>query len=81
MLQIYKEKFFLLILIYHYTNSQVIITITQKAIENYYFIKKEINKLIGRINQEGLTLVPTKMYFKKGKVKIEIAVAKRKKTL
>ena len=41
--------------------------------------KKEINKLIGRINQEGLTLVPTKMYFKKGKVKIEIAVAKGKK--
>ena len=41
--------------------------------------KKEINKLIGRINQEGLTLIPTKMYFTKGKVKIEIAVAKGKK--
>ena len=41
--------------------------------------KKEINKLIGRINQEGLTIVPTKMYFVKGKVKLEIAVAKGKK--
>ena len=41
--------------------------------------KKEINKLIGRINQDGLTLVPTKMYFKNGKVKVEIAVAKGKK--
>ena len=41
--------------------------------------KKEINKLIGRINQEGLTLIPTKMYFNKGKVKIELAVAKGKK--
>ncbi len=41
--------------------------------------KKEINKLIGKINEEGLTLVPTKMYFKKGKAKIEIAVAKGKK--
>ena len=41
--------------------------------------KKEINKLIGRINQEGLTIVPTKMYFLKGKVKVEIAVAKGKK--
>ena len=40
--------------------------------------KKEINKLIGRINQEGLTLVPTKLYFLKGKVKVEIAVAKGK---
>ena len=41
--------------------------------------KKEINKLIGRINQDGLTIVPTKMYFIKGKVKVEIAVAKGKK--
>jgi len=41
--------------------------------------KKEINKLLGRINREGFTLVPTKLYFKKGKAKIEIAVAKGKK--
>ena len=41
--------------------------------------KKEINKLTGKINTEGYTLVPTKMYFKKGKAKIEIAVAKGKK--
>ena len=41
--------------------------------------KKEINKLIGRINQDGLTLIPTKLYFVKGKVKVEIAVAKGKK--
>ena len=43
------------------------------------FNKKEINKLIGKINREGFTLIPTKMYFKKGKAKIEIAVAKGKK--
>ena len=42
--------------------------------------KREINKLIGKINKEGFTIVPTKMYFKKGKAKIEIAVAKGKKT-
>ena len=41
--------------------------------------KKEINKLIGRINKEGFTIVPTKMYFKKGRVKIQLAVAKGKK--
>ncbi|OUX53061.1 MAG: SsrA-binding protein [Pelagibacteraceae bacterium TMED287] len=41
--------------------------------------KQEINKLIGRINQDGLTIVPTKMYFKKGKAKVELAVAKGKK--
>ena len=41
--------------------------------------KKEINKLTGKLHEDGLTLVPTKMYFKKGKAKIEIAVAKGKK--
>ena len=41
--------------------------------------KKEINKLLGRVNREGFTLIPTKLYFKKGKAKIEIAVAKGKK--
>ena len=41
--------------------------------------KREINKLIGRITREGFTLIPTKLYFKKGKAKIEIAVAKGKK--
>jgi SsrA-binding protein len=41
--------------------------------------RKEINRLIGKMQRDGLTLVPTKMYFKKGKAKIEIAVAKGKK--
>ena len=40
---------------------------------------KEIKKLIGSINEDGFTLIPTKMYFKKGKAKIEIAIAKGKK--
>tara|TARA_B110000438_G_C15705695_1_gene603075 strand:- start:361 stop:831 length:471 start_codon:yes stop_codon:yes gene_type:complete len=41
--------------------------------------KKEINKLIGKLHSEGLTLIPTKLYFKKGKAKVEIAIAKGKK--
>tara|TARA_B100000963_G_C22617039_1_gene667912 strand:+ start:894 stop:1367 length:474 start_codon:yes stop_codon:yes gene_type:complete len=41
--------------------------------------KKEINKLIGKINQDGLTIIPTKLYFSRGKVKVEIAIAKGKK--
>ncbi len=41
--------------------------------------KREINKLIGKIQRDGLTIVPTKMYFKKGKAKIELAIAKGKK--
>ena len=43
------------------------------------FSRKEINKVIGKINMEGFSLIPTKMYFKKGKAKVEIAVAKGKK--
>ena len=41
--------------------------------------KREINKLIGKMQRDGFTIIPTKMYFKKGKAKIEIAVAKGKK--
>lgn len=41
--------------------------------------KFEIRKLIGYIQQKGLTIVPLKLYFKKGKVKVEIGVAKGKK--
>ena len=43
------------------------------------FNKKEVNKLIGKVNRDGFSLIPTKMYFKKGKVKIEVAIAKGKK--
>ena len=41
--------------------------------------EKEINKLIGKMQRDGFTIVPTKMYFKNGKVKIELAIAKGKK--
>ena len=41
--------------------------------------RKEINKLIGRMNKDGLTIVPTKLYFVKGKIKAQLAVAKGKK--
>ncbi len=41
--------------------------------------RREINKLIGKMQKEGFTIVPIKMYFKKGKAKVEIAVAKGKK--
>ena len=41
--------------------------------------KYEINKLIGHTQKKGLTLIPLSLYFKKGKVKVELAVAKGKK--
>lgn len=41
--------------------------------------KSEIRKLIGKIQQKGFSLIPTKLYFRRNKVKIEIALAKGKK--
>lgn len=40
--------------------------------------KSEIQRLIGKSAQKGLTLVPLKMYTKQGKIKVEIAVVKNK---
>ena len=40
--------------------------------------RKELNKLIGAVERKGLTLVPIAMYWKRGKAKIEIALAKGK---
>lgn len=41
--------------------------------------KSEIRKLIGATQQKGLTLIPLKMYFKKGIAKVELGLAKGKK--
>ncbi|MEI6381054.1 MAG: SsrA-binding protein SmpB [Cyanobacteriota bacterium ELA615] len=41
--------------------------------------RKEINKLIGLVEQKGLTLVPLKMYFKDSWIKLSIAVGRGKK--
>lgn len=41
--------------------------------------KKEISKLIGKVQEKGLTMVPLKLYFKNGKVKVELAVVRGKK--
>ena len=41
--------------------------------------KNELNKLIGKLKDSGTTLVPLQLYFKDGKAKVEIAVARGKK--
>jgi SsrA-binding protein len=41
--------------------------------------RQEIRKLIGKVEQQGLTLVPLKMYLKRGWVKISLALARGKK--
>jgi SsrA-binding protein len=39
---------------------------------------EEIRKLIGKTQQKGLTLIPTRIYFRKGKAKCELALARGK---
>ena len=39
----------------------------------------EINRLRGRVEEKGLTLIPLKLYFKRGKAKVELAVARGKR--
>ncbi len=41
--------------------------------------RNEIEKLAGKISEKGLTLIPLRLYFKKGKAKVELGVAKGKK--
>lgn len=41
--------------------------------------RKEINKLFGALSQKGFTIIPLKVYFKKGKAKVEIGLAKGKR--
>jgi SsrA-binding protein len=41
--------------------------------------KTEIKRLFGQLTQKGLTLIPLKLYFKKGLAKVELALAKGKK--
>ncbi len=40
--------------------------------------RREIDRIYGQIREKGLTLVPTRLYFKDGRVKIELALARGK---
>ena len=42
--------------------------------------RREINKLIGNVERKGYTVIPTAMYWKKGKVKLEVGLAKGKQS-
>jgi len=42
--------------------------------------RREIDWLLGKVRERGLTLVPTRIYFKDGRVKVELALARGKET-
>jgi len=41
--------------------------------------KRELKKLVGKVTERGFSLIPLKLYFKRGKVKVELALARGKK--
>jgi len=41
--------------------------------------RRELNRLAAKIQQQGFTLVPTRLYFKNGRVKVELGLAKGKR--
>jgi SsrA-binding protein len=53
---------------------------TPRRVRKLLLHKGEILRLIGKTKESGLTLVPLTLYFVEGKVKVEIALAKGKKT-
>src|SRR5512147_2546124 len=58
----------------HYFNTEP--TRTRKLLMH----KKEIMRLMGKVQEQGLTLVPLRLYFKNGRAKVELALARGKKT-
>ena len=42
--------------------------------------RRELDSLIGKVQERGLTLVPTRMYWKNGRAKVELALARGKET-
>src|SRR5215475_6620575 len=57
----------------HYFNVEP--TRTRKLLMH----KKEIMRLMGKVQEQGLTLIPLRLYFKKGYAKVELALARGKK--
>jgi SsrA-binding protein len=62
----------------HHTTSQVF-NHDPRRTRKLLLHRDEIRKLTGKVEQQGLTLVPLKMYLKRGWIKVDIALARGKK--
>ena len=63
-----------------YSSSVIFLKVNPNRARKLLVHKKQINKLSGSVNREGMTLVPLKLYFNnRGFAKIELAIAKGKK--
>ena len=50
-----------------------------KRVRKLLMHKREINRLLSKVKEKGLTLIPLSLYFKNDKVKVEVALCKGKK--
>ena len=55
------------------------IPIDPMRVRKLLFNRKEIKRLIGKTEEKGFTLIPTKVYFSRGRAKVEIGLAKGKR--
>ncbi len=74
-----NELFLLGALVSPYQPSNVPKDYKEQRDRKLLVTKKELNYLVGKLNEKGLTVVPIKLYNKGGKVKLEIGVARGKK--
>jgi len=56
----------------------IVRTVAEGVTEEHF--RREIDSLKGKVQEKGLTLVPTRLYFKNGRAKVELAVARGKET-
>lgn len=52
-----------------------------KRVRKLLLHKREINRIIGKVKQKGFTIIPLSLYFKEGRVKVELALARGKTTV
>lgn len=64
----------------YYKQSGVFNTVDTKRDRKLLLHRAEIDKIVGKVNEKGYTLVPIKVYFKDALIKIEIALCKGKHT-
>lgn len=74
-----SEAWLLNVHISPYTSSSQYFNHDPRRTRKLLLHRQEIRKLIGKVEQQGLTLVPLKMYLKRGLVKVSIGLAKGKK--
>lgn len=73
-----EEAFLINTHISHYTKADGFTEADPERTRKLLLHKHEIHKLMGKVREKGYTIIPTKLYFKGGKAKVQIALAKGK---